>query len=160
MRAPAAARPLTVCGACAPLCRLDRGHPERVQFAAFIGDRNIFAGCKLMGAEAIARLVVIIPLGIVVEHPPGMLGTTRLMDQASGLVLFALPKSANATLVAMSLPSLGIDIPRRPTEQRTDSRDSAILPDAASSGQAGGGSILTGAICSWATPCVETLRQG
>jgi hypothetical protein len=50
------------------------------------------------------------PLGIVVEHPPGMLGTTRLMDQASGLVLFALPKSANATLVAMSLPSLGIDM--------------------------------------------------
>ena len=30
-----------------PLCRLDRHHPERVQFAAFIGDRNIFAGYKL-----------------------------------------------------------------------------------------------------------------
>ena len=101
---------LTVCGACAPLCRLDRDHPERVQFAAFIGDRDIFAGCKLMGAEAIAQLVVIIALGIVVEHPPGMLGTTRLMDQASGLVLLTLPKSANATLVAMGLPSLGIDM--------------------------------------------------
>src|SRR3954471_10736500 len=110
MRAPAAARPLTVCGACAPLCRLDRGHPERVQFAAFIGDRDIFAGYKLMGAEAIARLVVIIALGIVVEHPPGMLGTARLMDQASGPVLFALPKSTNATLVAMGLPSLRIDM--------------------------------------------------
>ena len=110
MGAPAAALPLTVCGACSPLCRLDRDHPERVQFAAFIGDRDIFAGCKLMGAEAIARLVVIIALGIVVEHPPGMLGTTRLMDQASGLVLLTLPKSANATLVAMGLPSLGIDM--------------------------------------------------
>ncbi len=63
-----------------------------------------------MGAEAVARLVVIIALGIVVEHPPGMLGTTRLMDQASGLVLLTLPKSANATLVAMGLPSLGSDM--------------------------------------------------
>ena len=51
-------------------------------------------------------------------------------------------------------------VPRRPTEQRTDSRDSAILLDAASSGQAGGGSILTGAKCPWATPCVEILTQG
>ena len=109
MRAPAAGL-LTDAGACAPLCRLDRHHPERVQLAAFIGDRDIFAGCKFMGAEAIAQLVVIIPLGIVVEHPPGMLGTARLMDQASGLVLFALPKSANATLVAMGLPSHGIDM--------------------------------------------------
>src|SRR4029079_6593558 len=94
----------------APLCRLDRHHPERVQFAAFIGDRNIFAGGKLMGAAEIARLFIIMPLGIVVEHPPGMLGTTRLMDQASGLVLLTLPKSANATWVAMGLPSLGIDM--------------------------------------------------
>ena len=31
-----------------------------------------------MGAEAIARLVVIIALGIIVEHPPGMLGTPGL----------------------------------------------------------------------------------
>ena len=97
-------------GGRSPLCRLDRDHPERVQFAAFIGDRDILARCKLMGAEAIARLVVIIPLRIVVEHPPGMLGASGLMDQASGLVLLALPESANATLVAMGLPSLGIDM--------------------------------------------------
>ena len=81
-----------------------------MQFAALIGDRYIFAGCKLVGAEAITRLVVIIPLGIVVEHPPGVLGTARLMDQVSGLVLLSLPKSANTTLVAMGLPSVGIDM--------------------------------------------------
>src|SRR6185437_8996065 len=109
MRAPAAAA-LGARSACSPLCRLDRDHPERVQLAAFIGDRDIFAGCKLMSAEAIARLVVIIPLRIVVEHPPGMLGAAGLMDQASGLVLLALPESANATLVAMGLPSHGIDM--------------------------------------------------
>jgi hypothetical protein len=51
-------------------------------------------------------------------------------------------------------------VPRRPTEQRTDSRDWMILRDAASSGQAGGGSISKGANCSWATPCGETLTQG
>jgi hypothetical protein len=39
-----------------------------------------------------------------------MLGAARLMDQVSGLVLLSLPKSANATLVAMGLPSLGIDM--------------------------------------------------
>ena len=89
---------------------MDRHHPERVQFAAFIGDRDILAGCKFVGAEAIARLVVIIPLGIIVEHPPGMLGASRPMDQTSGLVILALPKPANTTLVAMGLPGLGIDM--------------------------------------------------
>src|SRR4051794_26179362 len=46
-------------------------------------------------------------------------------------------------------------VPRRPTEQRTDSRDAAILPDAASSGQAGGGSISKGAKCPLATPLLK-----
>jgi hypothetical protein len=81
-----------------------------VQFAAFIGDRNIFAGCKFVRSEAIAGLVVIVPIGIVVEHPAGMLSPARLMDQVSDLVVLSLPKSANATLVAMGLPSLGIDM--------------------------------------------------
>jgi hypothetical protein len=76
-----------------------------------------------MGAEAIARLVVIMPLGIVVEHPPGMLGTPAYGPSVRSGPL-RLPKSANATLVAMSLQASGSICPRRPTEQRTDSRDS------------------------------------
>ena len=97
-------------GMCLRLCRLDRDHSEGVQFAALIGDRNIFARCKFMRAEAIARLVVIVPIGIVVEHPAGMLSPARLMDQVSYLVRLALPKSANVTLDALGLPSFGIDM--------------------------------------------------
>lgn len=62
-----------------------------------------------MCAEHVTGLIIIVFIGIVVEHPAGVLGATRLVDQATDLILLAFPKSPNAAAAAMRFPEKLID---------------------------------------------------
>src|ERR1700731_3964824 len=61
-------------------------------------------GKKRMCAEFVADLIVVVFIGIIVEHPAGVLGATGLVDRRTDLVLLACPKSPTPAVVAILLP--------------------------------------------------------
>jgi hypothetical protein len=72
-------------------------------------DRDIFAKVERMCAEPIARFVVVSST-FVVKHPTCMLRSTWLVNKAAILVLFAVPKSVDAAMLAVLLPECRIDV--------------------------------------------------
>jgi hypothetical protein len=84
-----------------------------MQLAVVVSDRDIFARRELVRAEAEARLVVLDALGIVVEDPAGVLGPARLVDQATDLVVLALPEPAYPATIPILVPELRVDMADR-----------------------------------------------
>jgi hypothetical protein len=72
-------------------------------------DRDIFAKLERICAEPIARFVVVSGT-FVVKHPTCMLRSTGLVNKAAILVLFAVPKSVDAAMLAVLLPECRIDV--------------------------------------------------
>src|ERR1700731_1015006 len=89
--------------------RIDGHDAKRLQLAVMSADGNILAGQKRMCAEFVTGLIVVVFIGIVVEHPAGVLGATGLVDQTTNLVLLACPKSPNPAVVAILLPEQRVD---------------------------------------------------
>src|SRR5262249_305729 len=94
--------------------RSDRGchgnHKERVHFAVFAADRDVFSGVKGMGTEAVSGLLVFPGALAVVEHPARMLGAARLVHEVA-MLLLVVPKPAHAAIFAMLLPLRRVDMP-------------------------------------------------
>src|SRR5450631_1831518 len=91
------------------LRRLHGGNLEGVKLVVVvIADRDIFARNEDMGAEAIAGFVVV-GCRIVLKDPKRMLRAARLVHEMTGLVVVA-PEAPHATLLAVLLPELGIDM--------------------------------------------------
>src|SRR5438876_4193766 len=63
-----------------------------------------------MGTEAVARFVVICSAGVVIENPPRMLCAAWLVGQLTDLFVLTVPEPAHATMRAMLLPKLEIDM--------------------------------------------------
>src|ERR1700722_17953346 len=72
-------------------------------------DGNILAWQKCMCAKFVAGLIVVVFIGIVVEHPAGVLGAAGLVDHTTDLILLACPKSPNAAVLAILLPEQWVD---------------------------------------------------
>ena len=73
-----------------------------------LADRDVFARCEFVIAEAIASLVVIgVAVDIVVERPV----SARLPHKVPDLVGLVLPEAPHAAAVAMLLPLIGIEMP-------------------------------------------------
>ncbi|MFT6671159.1 MAG: hypothetical protein ACJAVZ_002631, partial [Afipia broomeae] len=59
---------------------------------------------------SVACLIVAILVVTVVEDPTRAVGAARSVDEAADLVVFAIPKSANAAIVSILLPQHRIDM--------------------------------------------------
>src|SRR5262249_56107466 len=92
-------------------CGLDRNHAEGVHLAIFTADRDIFAVAKDVIGEAIAGLVVVLRRLVIIENPARVLGTARLVDQLTELVVLALPESTHAAMLPLGPPQLPIHPP-------------------------------------------------
>src|SRR5262249_11177104 len=55
-------------------------------------------------------LVVVLPFGVIIEHPARMLGATGLVHEATDLVVLALPEPAHPAVVAILVPELRVDV--------------------------------------------------
>jgi hypothetical protein len=75
-----------------------------------VPDRYIFAKLERMCAETVPCFVVVSG-AFVVEQPTCMLRSTGLVHEAASLVFFALPKSVDATMLAIFLPERRINVP-------------------------------------------------
>src|SRR6267142_4332835 len=84
--------------------RIDCDNPKRVELAALPADRDVFTRPKGMRFKTVAGLVVVILVVTVVEDPARAVGAARLVDEATDLVVFAIPESANAAIVPILFP--------------------------------------------------------
>jgi hypothetical protein len=82
-----------------------------VHLAIFTADRDIFPVAKDVIREAIAGLVVVLRCLVIIENPARVLGTARLVDQLTELVVLSLSESTHAAMLAIGPPQLGIDTP-------------------------------------------------
>jgi hypothetical protein len=90
-------------------CRFHRRDLEGVYLIMMVPDRDIFAELERICAEPIARFVVVSGT-FVVKRPTCMLRSTGLVNKAAILVLFAVPKSVDAAMLAVLLPEGRIDV--------------------------------------------------
>ncbi len=75
-----------------------------------IADRYILPGRKCMSPKTVSCFVVIEPVEIVVEHPTGVLLTTRFMNHLTGLDVFAVPEPRDRAGRPMRSPLCRIDV--------------------------------------------------
>jgi hypothetical protein len=75
-----------------------------VEFALFVSNRHVFARQKGVTTKAISGLVVISSAEIVIEYPPRVLGTSGLVNETPDQFVIAVPKSADAAMLAKLLP--------------------------------------------------------
>jgi hypothetical protein len=80
-----------------------------VYLIMMVPNRDIFAELERMCAEPMARFVAAAAT-FVVKHPTCMLRSTGLVNKAAILVLFAVPKSVDAAMLAVLLPEGRIDV--------------------------------------------------
>ena len=81
-----------------------------MQLAFMIADRDVFTVRKLVCAEPVAGLLVVVVAGAIIEHPACMLAASRLVNKrADGLVL-VIPKPAHATVLSVFSPKFGVDV--------------------------------------------------
>src|ERR1043166_3129460 len=78
-----------------------------------IADRHVLAGHEGMRPEAVPGLVIVQPRVVIVEYPPRMLVTARLVHETADLVCLALPKSPHVAVVSMRFPRRDIDVTAR-----------------------------------------------
>src|SRR5260370_23872217 len=83
--------------------RIDCDNPKRVELAALPADRDVFTRPKGMRFKSVAGLVVVMLAVTVIEDPARAVGAARLVDEATDLVVFAIPLSTNASVVPILL---------------------------------------------------------
>ena len=93
--------------------RLHRCDLKRVRFPIVVADRYVLAGCENVAAKPIARLIVVVPIGVIVEHPAGVLGAAGLVDQVADLVVLAFPEPTDAAAVPVLVPQPRVDMAGR-----------------------------------------------
>jgi len=84
--------------------RINCDNPKRVELTVLPGYRDIFTRPKSMRVKSVACFMVAILVVTVVEDPTRTVSATRPVDEAADLVVFAIPKSANAAIVPILLP--------------------------------------------------------
>jgi hypothetical protein len=65
-----------------------------------------------MRGKAITGLIVIASALIIIEYPAGTFVSAESMHQPADLILFLVPEPPDATIIAMLLPELCIDMSR------------------------------------------------
>jgi hypothetical protein len=81
-----------------------------VRFAVLSAVRDVLARKKCVCAELVAGFIIVIVVGTVGKNPAAVLGTARLVDEPTDLVVFAFPKSPNATVVPILSPQYRVDV--------------------------------------------------
>src|ERR1700722_3049534 len=82
-----------------------------MKLAVLSTDRDVFARREYVCTEPVTRLAAIIPVGIVVEDPVGMLGPAGLVDEPTDLVVFVQPEPAYPAKIPIFLPEDRVDMP-------------------------------------------------
>src|SRR5262249_35717181 len=96
--------------ACPSRGRPDRDDLEGMHVAVLVAARHTPPRYEGMGAEPIARLVVLVRALVVVEHPGRMGRPARLVHEAAHLVRLPFPEAAHPAMVAMLAPQLRVDV--------------------------------------------------
>src|SRR5947209_18886322 len=64
-----------------------------------------------MHAKSVSGFVIVGSAGIIIEHPPSVLGAARLVDEPPDLFVRAVPKTAHAAMLTVLLPKMRVDVP-------------------------------------------------
>jgi hypothetical protein len=81
-----------------------------MHIAVFIADRNVLTQRKCVSPKPVTGLIIVNPVRVIVKHPACMFCSAWLVDEASNLIAVAGPEPTHATMVALLLPKVRIDM--------------------------------------------------
>ena len=88
----------------------DRHNAKCMHIAVFITERNVLTQRKCVSPEPVTGLIVVDPVRVIVKHPACMFRAAWLVDEASNLIILPGPEPTHATMVALLLPKVRVDM--------------------------------------------------